>query len=153
VAGELGFDTGPYVSVATFCERVLAEKDEVLSIIRAIDVMNVQADGGPDVPDALPEGTTVQTTLVLLLKAGQAAGPQAIKFVVESPDGTRKDSPERSFMFSPGPAGGLSLIVPMAIALSSAGLYWVHVFVNNRVVTRVPLTVNYTFTRGSGAPL
>ncbi len=149
MAGELGFDTGPYVSVAAFCERVLQEKDNVLSAIRIIDQINVQAQGGA-APDDLPAGSTIQSTLLVMLKAGDARGPQTIQVVVEDPVGTRRESPEQSVIFSPGPAGGVSVIIPMAIQLSSAGLYWADILINHRLVSRVPLGVNYTFTRGPG---
>src|SRR5258708_39042708 len=45
VAGELGFDTGPYVNIATFCEKALQEVDGSLSLIRVMDQINVQAAG------------------------------------------------------------------------------------------------------------
>ncbi len=149
MAGELGFDTGPFVNVAAFCERVLQEKDNVLSAIRIVDQINVQALG--DVaPEDLPAVSTIQSTLLVMLKAGDARGPQTIQVVIEDPAGGRREGPEQSVLFSPGPAGGVNLIIPLMIQLSSAGLYWADVLINRRLVSRVPLAVNYTFTRGPG---
>jgi hypothetical protein len=149
MAGELGFDTGPFVNVAVFCERVLQEKDNVLSAIRIVDQINVQAQGNI-APEDLPAGSTIQSTLLVMLKAGEARGPQTIQVVIEDPVGGRREGPEQSVVFSPGPAGGVNLIIPLMMQLSSAGLYWADVLINRRLVSRVPLTVNYTFTRGPG---
>jgi hypothetical protein len=94
MAGELGFDTGPFVNVAAFCERVLQEKDNVLSAIRIVDQINVQALG--DVaPEDLPAGSTIQSTLLVMLKAGDARGPQTIQVVIEDPAGGRREGPEQ----------------------------------------------------------
>lgn len=149
MAGELGFDTGPFVNVAAFCERVLQEKDGVLSAVRIIDQINVQAEG-PEAPDALPPGQVIQVTLLLVLKAGEARGNQTVQVILEQPDGSRREGPELSVNFAPGPAGGANLIVPMAIEVESAGLYWADVEVNTRLIARTPLQVNYGFTRGPG---
>jgi len=77
MAGELGFDTGPFVNIAAFCE---------------------------------PAGSTIQSTLLVMLKAGDARGPQTIQVVIEDPAGERREGPEQSVIFSPGPAGGVNLI-------------------------------------------
>lgn len=149
MAGELGFDTGPFVNVAVFCERALQEADGVLSIIRVIDQITIQA-AGPEVPNTLPPGHTVEPTLVVVLKPGQARGTQSVQVILEHPDTTRLEAPELSVAFSGGPNNGANLILPMAIKLTSAGLYWTDILVNRRLITRVPLQINYGFLRGPG---
>lgn len=145
MAGELGFETGPYVNVAAFVERVLVEKDDVLSAIRIIDQFSVQAEG-PDVPDSLPGGL-LQTTLLIVLKAGSARGSQKLQVVMEHPDGQRREGPEFAVNFSPGEGGGAGVVLPMAIQVDSAGLYWADIIVNSRLMARVPMMVSYGFTR------
>jgi hypothetical protein len=147
MAGELGFDTGPYVNVAAFCEKVLQEHDGVLSMVRIIDTLNVQFQG-PEAPDELPPSTVVGATLVIMLKAGEARGGQVVQVVLERPDGVRSPGPETSANFSIGPNGGANLVLPMQIEATSAGLYWADVLVNTRLVARVPLQITYGFTRG-----
>src|SRR2546426_1104410 len=51
MAGELGFETGPYVNIASFCERALQETDGVLSLMRVTHQITVQTSG----PEAPPE--------------------------------------------------------------------------------------------------
>jgi hypothetical protein len=145
LSGELGFDTGPFVSVVAFCERVLEEKDGTISAIRIIDQFNFQGQG-PDAPDAIPEGG-LPVTLLVALKAGKARGGQRVQIFLERPDGTTLDGPEISVNFSPGESGGVNLILPMALPIVSAGLYWANVHVNGRLMSRAPMNVTYSFMR------
>lgn len=146
MAGELGYDTGPYVGAATFCERVLEEKDGVLSATRMVNQINLKTEG-PDAPDEMPAGIVIQTTLLIILRAGQARGSQTVQISIEAPDGSRTDGPEVAVNFGGGPEGGINMVLPMQLAISIAGLYWADVKVNKRLVTRVPLDVTYGFTR------
>lgn len=151
--GELGFDTGPYVNIAVFCDRAITEADGALSLIRIIDQVNVQLQG-PGAPDDLPPGGVLQATLVVGLKPGRARGRQSVQIVMEHPDTMRYPGPVQSIQFTGGPNNGVNVVLNMNIQLSSAGLYWADVMVNDRLVTRVPLQVTYGFTRGPapGAP-
>jgi len=145
MAGELGYDTGPFVSLATFCDSVIEGKDNVLSIIRVIDRIGVDA-AGPEAPDDLPPGI-VRTTLVIGLKAGSARGRHTIQIVMEHPDGSQNPSPETAINFTGGASAGVNMILPVAFQATGAGLYWADIKVNKRLVTRVPLLIDYTFTR------
>lgn len=142
MAGELGFDTGPYVTLAVFCEQVIEEKDGVLTIVRIVDQLTVSVSG-TDVSDELPPGAAIQTNLVIALKAGEALGQQSVQVVVEHPDTTRHPGPKLPVHFTPGRGGGANLILRFAIQLSTTGLYWADVLVNGRLVTRTPLEVRY----------
>ena len=144
--GELGFDTGPFVNVACFCERAIQENDGVLSLMRVIDQINVQTQG-PNPPEELPPGAMIQTTLVVALKPGQARGRQSVQVILEHPDTSRHDGPVQTIQFTGGPNNGANMIIKMGIQLSTAGLYWADVLVNKRLVTRVGLEVTYGFTR------
>ena len=145
--GELGFDTGPYVTVAAFCDRAITENDGVISLIRVIDVVNLQVQG-PVAPDELPPGGILNTTFVLMIKAGRALGRQVVQINMEHPDTTVHPGPEQAVNLSGGQGGGANLIMQMQIQLSDTGLYWANVLINSRMMSRTPLQVNYAFTRG-----
>jgi hypothetical protein len=70
-----------------------------------------------------------------------------VEIALEHPDGTRKQSPQRSVNFTPGEHGGVNIVSPIALEVTSAGLYWADIRINGRLVTRVPLDVQYQFTR------
>lgn len=137
----------PYVNCAAFCENILSEKDNIVSAIRFIDQLTVQAIG-EDAPSELPEGTAIQAKLLIILRAGQALGSQRLKMDVTHPDTGRDELPEVAVNFPAGEAGGLNLIVPVTLVVRSAGVHWFALYVNDRLMTRVPLDIKYGFTRG-----
>ena len=144
MSDEFGYETGPYVNVATFCDQVVEGKDGVLTLVRVVDSLRIHSTG-PEVPDVLPP-TVAQTTLVIMLHAGSAHGPQSVQIVLETPELDRRPGPEITVQFPGGPGTGANLIVPFGIPVERGGLYWADVVVNDRVVARVPLTIDYEFT-------
>ena len=82
-----------------------------------------------------------------MLKPGEAHGRQSVQITLVHPDASRHEGPVQSVQFTGGPNNGVTMVMPMAIQLSVAGLYWADVMVNDRLVTRIPLQVNYGFTR------
>lgn len=142
MAGELGFDTGPFVSLAVFAENVIQDKDGVLTLVRILDQITVSAQGD-DAPDEMPPGGVIPLNIVVGLKPGQAKGAQKVQVVFEHPDGTRKPGPEVPIHFSGAPNAGQNLHLQAGLALSDAGLYIADVLVNGRLVTRMPLDVRY----------
>lgn len=141
----MGFDTGPYVSVAAFCDQVIRGDDGALSLIRLIDSLDARATG-PAVPNEIPPGLA-SPTLVVTLRAGQALGAQLMRIDLERPDGRAQRGGEVALNFPAGPSGGVNLVLPLQIEVHTAGLYWANVHINDRVVTRVPLRITYSFTR------
>jgi len=131
---------GPFVQMATFCEKVLQERDGVLSVIRAVERVLVTVDA-PGAPAELPEGTVFQTTLLLALKSGDAQGRYQVVLRAEQPDGTHL--PEQTFdaMFEQGERG-VNLIIGMGLPMIE-GLYWFDVLVSDVLLTRVPLRIMY----------
>lgn len=142
MAGELGFDTGPYVTLALFCEQAIEDKSGVLTLVRIVDQMTVSASG-PNVPAELPPGAGIQTNLVIGLKSGHALGQQKVQVVFEHPDGSRHPGPELPVHFTQEPSHGANLVLALTVALSTTGLYWADILVNGRLVTRTPLEVRY----------
>lgn len=129
---------GPYVQLATFCEKVLQEPDGVVSIIRAIDRIIVTAPAGG--PRELPEGV-LNTTLAVMLKADDARGRHPVAISGEQPDGTQLPAQTFDVMFE-GEERGVNLLLNMGLTVIE-GLYWFEVHVNHVLLTRVPLRVMY----------
>jgi hypothetical protein len=48
----MAFETGPYLSAALLCEKVLVEQDSVKSLIRIFD-RTIHASSGADAPQAM----------------------------------------------------------------------------------------------------
>jgi len=142
---------GPYVTLATICEKVLQEADGVISLIRTVDriVVTATVRGQGDSPPAeLPQGL-LQPTLVVALRAGDAIGRHPVSIRVEQPTGVSLPPQTFDVNFEGGVAGGVNLILQMQIE-ALEGLYWFDVLVNDDLLTRVPLRVAYQRVPGAG---
>jgi hypothetical protein len=122
----------PWVNVAAFCEKVLIERDSVVSAIRIVDVVMV--------PDDAPRGAAIPLSVLVVLRAGDFIGDAQVSLMLEEPDGTRKPFPEKwPVMFPGNEQGGVNLVVNFALAVQTLGLYWVEIIWNDEILTRIPL--------------
>jgi hypothetical protein len=142
-------DDGPYVTLATFCDRVLEEKDGTLTIVRVVDrftlsVEAVNAHGEAASLEKMPPAR-LQTTLIVTIKSGQARGTFALTLSIESPQGESRilTKPETIPVRLGGDDQGVNLITQLAIDIQHEGLYWISVNLAGRLLTRVPLRVLY----------
>jgi hypothetical protein len=131
---------GPYVNLAAFCEKVLQERDGVLTLVRVVDRVMV-ATTAQDAPAELPEGGRLTATLVLALKSGDAIGRHPVVITAESPDGSAAPPQTVDVMFE-GEDRGLNLILNLQID-AVEGVHWFVVSVNDQELTRVPLRIMY----------
>lgn len=133
--------TGPYLAAALFCERVLEEKDGVISIVRVVDRV-IQTASGPDAPEQMPP-LNYGLTALIALKSGKATGSVQVRIDMEPPSGLVKPGPSMTFLME-GADRGQNLIMRMQMTFEEPGLYWFNVCVEDKVVTRMPLRVVYT---------
>lgn len=132
------FDTGPYISAALFCERVLQESDGVASYIRVVDrfVRRVVAVPGTPLPPQRIEGF-----VVVVLKPGQARGAFSLGMRLEKPSGEQGPAQMVTVHFSGGPANGVNVHIQTALDLDQEGVYWLDILGgdNQLLMSRVPL--------------
>lgn len=142
---------GPYVAVATLCERVLEEKDGVLSLIRVVDRFNVETFGGATAPAEMLSRLVPQTTLALVLKSGGYRGTMKVTVRVRRPNGEYAAQPkiEAPAVFDGGEQG-VAMILTMPLPVWESGLHWVDVEADGRLLTRVPLRVEVRSTPDHG---
>ncbi len=126
--------------MATFCEKVLQEADGVLSVIRVIERVALQANAA-GAPAELPEGGILPATLVVALKSDDAHGRHPITIRAQRPDGTNLPDQVFDAMFEQGERG-VNLILEMGLPLIE-GLFWFEVLVRDVLLTRVPLRIMY----------
>lgn len=139
----MAFESGPYVQVAAFCERVLEEKDGVLSLIRVIDRIVHTATGAAAPREMQP--FEYQLILVLMLKTGQARGAYDLSVVRELPSGIREESQAPVFRvhFEAEGDRGYNLVLQIQQVFEQEGLYWFDVLLDGQLLTRLPLRVVY----------
>jgi hypothetical protein len=137
----MAFERGPYLTTATFCEQVLQETSGVLSLIRIVDRMTITASG-PDAPEEMPPAQ-LNWTLVVTLKSGDARGSHPVKIVPQLPSGETR-SPVTLSVHLEGDNKGQNLISRMNMRLEIPGIYWFHIYLDDQLITKVPLEVIYS---------
>jgi hypothetical protein len=136
----MAFEAGPYVSTAVLCERMLEEKDGVVTLVRIIDRLIVAAQG-PDAPATLPP-TRVSVVAVIWLRSGSALGRHVLKLRPEKPSGTQLEVTELSVHFE-GEERGSRTLGNIALTADEEGLYWFDVLLDEVLLTRIPLRIMY----------
>jgi hypothetical protein len=127
----------PYLVMAIFCEKVLREADNVLSVIRIIDRFNV-VNATAEMPP-----TPLQFTVLISFKSGFLRGKQMLSIRPKSPN--KEDLPQMSFpmLFEGDDDRGSAMIAQLNFVATQEGLYWFDVHLNEVLVTRMPLRVAY----------
>lgn len=134
---------GPYINAALICEKVLQERDGVLTAVRIIDRMTVAVaatQGTP--PDAMPP-SIVQFTILIVLKAGVYKGMAPVGLVIHPPSGSAPIGQFNTDIFFEGDDRGVNLVSPLQFQVTEDGLYWIDVNCGNQLLTRIPLRVIY----------
>ncbi len=133
---------GPYINAGLICEKVLQERDGVLSVVRIIDRITVTVAAAQGAaPDTIPPGIA-QFTLLVVLKAGVFKATAPVSVIVHSPSGGDIGQWSTDVFFE-GDDRGINLVAPMQMQVSEDGLYWVDVSCANQLLTRIPLRVVY----------
>jgi hypothetical protein len=135
---------GPYLLIATFCDKVLQEKDGVLSLIRVVDRWNVVG------PSEVMAPTVIQSNLVLVFKSGIFRGSTQLSVTPISPQNDRLKILQAQLFFEGDDDRGVNVVLPLAFPVSEPGLYWFEVSIAGRTMTNIPLHVVYL--QGSPMP-
>ena len=143
------FENGPYLQVAAFCEQVIEDKSGVLSLIRVVDRLTVNA-AGAEVPEDMPP-FDLNWKLVLVLKSGEVRGSHPIKLVPELPD-LEKKQPLIVTVHLEGGNRGTNVVTDFRMRMEMPGIYWLNVYFDDELLTRMPIQVIYSRTVAPGRP-
>ena len=135
------FEQGPYLKTAVLCQHVLREKDDVPSLIRIIDRIT-HTRTGPDAPTEMPP-ISYNLTAFISLTSGEARGSHEVKIELEEPSGLRKPSMASTVLFE-GEDKGVNLVLNIAATFEYQGLYWFNVYLDDTLLTKMPLRVIYS---------
>jgi len=130
----------PLVAAAVLCERVLVEKDDVVSIVRVIDRVIWE----PPPPGVAPELARIQIVCLLILKRGDSTGDEHnFELVLRTPSGKASRPSEGPLVFSlpsRDPDSGVNIQIGLALPTPTEdGLYWVEGHVDGQLIARMPL--------------
>ena len=131
---------GPYIRVATLCERVLQEQDGVLTMVRLIDRFIITASG-PSAPREMPP-STVNFFIVVMLQSGGVRGRYNLRIVPVTPSGKFIQELSAGVLLE-GEDRGVNVILNSHFVAQEEGLYWFDVFLEEQLLTRIPLRLLY----------
>lgn len=140
---------GPFLIVATFCERVLSEKDSVDTLVRIVD----RYWFGP-VPPAVLAGSPdlrpgIDTYLYVNVKSGDFVGTTQLSVSIHRPSGALVGPPTIASLNLKGAEHGVSATIRVGVPIFETGVHWAVVRIDERVVTCVPLRIEPLSTAGA----
>jgi len=130
-------DSFPLVTAALICERVLVEKDEVVSAIRVFDRVLYQVPSPPAQP-------AVACVFFVALKRGDTKEDAFdVRVIVRSPSGRavepKIEIPMKLQFPTKDPDAGVNLHIQLVLSPSEEGLYWMELLISDSVRARTPL--------------
>jgi len=126
----------PLLAAAVLCDKVLREEDNVVSLVRLIDVFNISGTAS-----TLPPGMA-RLVLFVMFRSGEALGVRRLRIVAKSPTGDILSQDERKMEFK-GDEHGAVAAIDLKMGITQTGLYWFDVTLNDNLMTRIPLRVRY----------
>ena len=138
---------GPFVKSALLCEKVLHERDGVLSYVRVVDRV-VRTDQRPDAPEGL---APFQHSLVAALSfvSGDARGRHTVTLELEPPSGLKKSLATVDLQFEGGHKSA-AIAAQLNLTIDTEGVHWIHVSLDGEPVSQIPLEVVYQRKPGGG---
>jgi hypothetical protein len=126
----------PFIGAAFVCERIIREKDDVLTAMRIVDTFYVDVENLQN----LAKDTTpvAQLTALISVRAGSALGDSEIRVSLRRPDGSVRAIDQGFPVSLSAPESGANVIVTMGVAANVLGLHWIDVLWNGQPLTSIP---------------
>jgi hypothetical protein len=136
--------SGPHLSAAFLCERILIERDGVPSFIHVAERFTIAVL--PPLPPGIPPPPipppVISTNLVTSLKAGDLKiGKYELTIKRQNPDGLYEPDNIQQIFFNGSEESGIVQGIQMLIASPAEGLYWFDIYFGPALLTRVPMRV------------
>jgi hypothetical protein len=128
---------GPFVNIACVCQVALQEGNNVLSIIRITDRVQVVGVNPHMQPQPLQN-----LALVVILRSGTLRGHHKLRIAPFAPNASPLQETEFSVLFE-GDDRGPAVITPVGIVATEEGLYWFDLYLEQVLLARIPLRVLY----------
>lgn len=132
--------SGPYISTAILCEKVLHEHDGVLSYIRVVDRFT-RPKPSPQIPPQV-----IQANLIVAFKGGGiATGTYPITIRMYGPNPSRPIFELTNNAFFEGGTWERGIVIgtPVVLLADEEGQYYIDVLFMERFATRVPFRVTF----------
>jgi len=136
--------SGPYLTAAFFCEKVLREADGVLTAVRIVDRWNIN---GPT--ETLTAPAIIQASIVIMFKSGVYRGNAQLTITPITPQTNAKMQViVIPVLFEGEDDKGVTIVAPLAFPVQEDGIYWFELSLSGqalpaRVVTAIPMRIAY----------
>ena len=131
----------PFVTLAAICEKVLVEKDGVMTIVRVVD--RFMAPPGEDVH--------IEGHLVLSFNSRTISGKYEFDLSLENTDGSEANTKTHPVFLRGNGAGG-AVVIRLKVTLGKRGVYWFNVrsHEGGEMIARTPFTIADLDQQGAG---
>lgn len=123
----------PLIAAACICEKVLHERDDVVSLIRLVDTFKMTI---PEIPEGMKPAT--QLTAFVSLKSGDLEGQYEITMAIRTPSGKVLQVPNKWPVLLKGGHQGANLVMKFGLPLVEFGLFYFDVIWEGDVLTSIP---------------
>jgi hypothetical protein len=115
-----------------------------LTLVRIVDKVIASPAPGTSLQEGRLPPFLVSLTLVVILRAGGATGDYTVAAVPMEPNGTRLPPVEAPVSFGGAdPGQAANVVINMNLGVQHDGLYWFDILLNGKLVSRVPLRIEY----------
>lgn len=130
----------PHLRVGALCEKVIEDKENILSLICLIDRLVLTAQG-IGVPEEMPP-TVARLSAVMSWVGGLGNHEAKVRIHGGPEDTTIAETPTLPFLLDALDRVH-NIIVNLTLELKQQGLYWVEFLLNGKVKSRIPLRIVY----------
>lgn len=135
---EDGLQMRPFVQVACICQTPIQEVNGYMTVVRIMDRIAI-----PGFTPTMPPTPLQNLCLLLILKAGLLRETHSIRVVPVTPSGKSLPAIVETNALFEGDERGTITAVPVPLVVNEEGLYWFDVFVEEDLLTRIPLRLIY----------
>jgi len=133
----------PLLGAAFLCERILQERNDVVSAIRLVDTWTVER-----IPE-FPGGVAgIKCWAMVMFKSGDARGRYTVSFQLRKPSGATMEFGTPQAIDLKGGEHGASLMIEILMPANEMGLFWIDVLLDGERVTSMPLKLRRTDAPG-----
>ncbi len=136
-------DDGPYLQAAILCDRVLEERDGVLSAIRIVELFGFAGSATVDSSSETerpPVGVPIALLLLVMLRALPSRGA-TLGLQLVNPSGRRGKPTEPVHLEPAGSYRGVNARFEITFIATETGTHWLEVLLDEALLTRVPFDV------------
>ena len=129
---------GPFLQMAVFCERVLQEKDGVISAIRIVDRFTQVVP--PTSAQTVMVPMRLDVFVVIAIKSGDFKRKAELKITPKTPSGEEMPGFSGSVLLE-GDERGVNVIIRYVFESKEEGVYWFDVELDGQSLTKMPLHI------------